>query len=79
MKVSKATRLELDQIFDPSPEKQKERRSLWASYKKVREEFLQQLRKQGLKGKQYSDAVIEWDREHRDGFQHMFYNVRGEV
>lgn len=53
---------ELLQIVDGNPEVQMQKRTLWMLAAEKRNEFIEGLCKEGLKGKEYSKEVIKFDK-----------------
>ena len=53
----------LNSIIDIDEDKMKEKRLKFAIHHTRRCAYLEQLRREGIKGKAYSDAVVKYDKE----------------
>ncbi len=50
-------------------------RAYWQHHHLTRQSFINELNKEGLKGKDYSDAVVEWDKTNRAALIDKINNV----
>lgn len=53
---------DVTKIFDADPEKLMQKRFLWGRVYDTRQEFLKTIRSEGCRGKEYSDAVVKFDK-----------------
>lgn len=58
----------VSQINDMDKNIEMQKRNLWMMAHNKREDFLRELREEGLKGKEYSDSVVEFDKENMQVF-----------
>ena len=63
--ISKKLLSEITQILDPDQTMMEQKRIMWQIAAEKRKQFLLKIREEGLKGKDYSKTVVEYDKENR--------------
>ena len=66
--ISKKLMKEILQITDVDENVMQQKRVLWQVAASQRNDYLKELRVEGLKGKEYSDAVVAYDKQHQQVF-----------
>lgn len=68
MMISKKLNKEINMIFDGDAVRMTQKRIMWIQAAEQRKEFIDSLRKQGLKRKMYSQQVVEYDKQNMQVF-----------
>lgn len=66
--ISKKLNKEINMIFDGDAVRMTQKRIMWIQAAEQRKEFIDSLRKQGLKRKMYSQQVVEYDKQNMQVF-----------